>query len=879
VAERDSLAERERALIAQHAEVAATLAEHQRLLREHRDRSLAEKTSLNHEVRGLQHEHHRLRRDFDGMSAYLQRIENSILFRVTRPLSDAKGWVDRNLLGRTPGGAPANTVALSAGVAAADNATPITPTAQPIDVIVPVYRGLADTQRCVRSVLAARNATPFRLIVINDASPEPLLADWLREFAATDARVVLIENDSNLGFVATVNRGMALSDANDVLLLNSDTEVANDWLDRMRRAAYCDRRVGTVTPFSNNATIFSYPKTCSGNALPYGHSTQSLDALFARTLAGEVIDVPTGVGFCMYVRRDCLAQVGLFDVAQFGKGYGEENDFCQRAQKAGWRNLHALDTFVTHSGGVSFGESKNARELAAMETLRRLHPGYERQVHEFVAADAAERFRQRVDLARISAGALPVVLMVMHDREGGTLRHLHELAAWAADRATCLVLTPARGPSVRLQLLSASGNTVADANEGFALTFQLPSEFPALVDCLRALRVGHLHYHHLLGHAAEVMSLPAHLGVAYDFTAHDYYAVCPQISLTGRDNTYCGEEGPAQCGTCLLQSPAPGGVAIAQWRETHGGFVAAARHVLAPSHDAAQRLLRYIPAADVRYAPHDGLVHALPSPLPARLTSPLPAPRALAAGAPLKVVVIGALGPIKGADVLEAVAALAAAQSAPIDLHLIGYAYRSLRTQPRANLTVHGKYDEADLGRLLDWLRPDVVWFPAQWPETYSYTLNACLERGLAVVAPDLGAFSERLSGRAWTWVQSWNSTPADWLRFFVDLRDQHFATGRGPMVTHRMQPISEDIRVKPWSYERDYLAGVAVPDRAATLSDEFLLAHRPQRTAGAAALRHGVKRTLLVTALRLRASPALSRVTKAVPLRWQTRFKSWLQT
>ena len=316
-------------------------------------------------------------------------------------------------------------------------------------------------------------------------------------------------------------------------------------------------------------------------------------------------------------------------------------------------------------------------------------------------------------------------------------------------------------------------------------------------------------------------------------------------------------------------------MSIAQWRETYGGFVAAARHTLVPSRDAAYRVLRYAPAADVRYAPHDGLAAAV--------AMPAPAMRVLAADAPLKIVVIGALGPIKGADLLEAVAALAAAQSAPLDLHLIGHAYRSLRTQPRTRLTVHGKYDEADLGRLLDWLQPDLVWFPAQWPETYSYTLNACLERGLAVVAPDLGAFAERLSGRTWSWLQPWNTTSADWLRFFVAVREQHFATGRGPAVTHRMQPISvaavDDHRIKSWSYERDYLAGVAVPDRAATLSAEFLMAHRPQRSAGADALRHGVKRTVLRAALRLRAAPALRRVSQAVPLRWQTRFKSWLQT
>ena len=678
------------------------------LLSMQRDHLLQQKQLLLDEQTALRGQHDQLRNDYAELAAHLHDIKRSRLFRMTRPLSHLKGWVDRTFLGR--GVAPAQAAAAVVG-------TPMTPTSGPVDVIVPVYRGLAETRLCLESVLAARNDGSYRLIVINDASPEPELTAWLRELQHRDERVVLVENEHNLGFVGTVNRGMAMSESHDVILLNSDTEVANDWLDRLKRAAYSDIRVGTVTPFSNNATICSYPRFCRDNTVPAGYDTASLDALFARTLAGQTVDVPTGIGFCMYVRRDCLAQVGLFDVEQFGKGYGEENDFCQRAQKAGWRNLHALDTFVLHSGGVSFGASKNAREIAAMETLRRLHPAYEQQVHRFIGLDPARQARQAVDLARVSAAGKPVVLLVMHDREGGTLRHMHELAEWFRRDAVFFVLKPARGPSVQLDLWGES--------EGFQLSFRVPSELPALVEALRGLGVGHVHFHHLLGHPSEVFALPAHLGVRYDFTAHDYHTVCPQISLTRLDNAYCGEEGVDQCRRCLVRSPAPGGVSIEQWRETHGSLIAGARHVLVPSHDAAQRFLRYAPSADVRYAPHDELL--------TNARKPVPSPRVLPADGALKVVVMGALSQIKGADLLEDVATLAAQTSAQIDFHLLGYGYRSLRSRPRANLTVHGQYDDADLGRLLDWLQPDVIWFPAQWPETYSYTLSACLEHGLPV--------------------------------------------------------------------------------------------------------------------------------------------------
>jgi GT2 family glycosyltransferase len=115
------------------------------------------------------------------------------------------------------------------------------PSPAPVDVIVPVYRGLGDTRCCIESVLSSPVRTAFRLVLINDCSPEPEVSAYLRTLPTRDARVLLLENEQNLGFVGTVNRGMALDGARDVLLLNSDAEVANDWLDRIRAAAYSGR--------------------------------------------------------------------------------------------------------------------------------------------------------------------------------------------------------------------------------------------------------------------------------------------------------------------------------------------------------------------------------------------------------------------------------------------------------------------------------------------------------------------------------------------------------------------------------------------------------------------------------------------------------------
>ncbi|MDC2857548.1 MULTISPECIES: methyltransferase domain-containing protein [unclassified Delftia] len=812
---------------------------------QHRNALLEDSHQSQSKERAIwQQEATRVQRDFARLEQHLRDIENSTVFRATRPLVHAKMRIDR-LLGRTSVPAPV-----------LHTPVPQPMPQQPVDVIVPVYRGLDDTRNCIESVLASPCRTHWQLVVINDASPEPEVTAWLREKAAQEPRITLLENEENLGFVGTVNRGMALNTAHDVLLLNSDTVVANDWLDRIRQAAYGDARIASVTPFSNNATICSYPRFCEGNDLPPGMDTAAIDALCARTNPGQVVDVPTGVGFCMYIRRDSLNAVGLFDTEHFGKGYGEENDFCQRAAAAGWRNLHLLDTFVLHTGGVSFGESKSPRERAAMETLRRLHPRYEADVMAFVQADPARTARLALDVARLQAEAAqqPVVLAVLHDRAGGTVRHVRELAQFLQGKALFLMLSPAAGGVVVLRR--------AEEKEAFELAFRINDQMEELVQALRQLGVVHVHYQHLLGHSEAILDLPARLGTAHDFTAHDFYTYCKNISLTGIDNRYIVPPRAGECGCCEPTDTAPYAGTVAQWRHRNALLLNNARHVLAPSQDTASRIAGFVPGARVQAVAHTDM--------PAQL--PTPTARTLAATAPLKIVVLGAMSAIKGADVLEAVAIEAAKRGAPVEFHLLGYGYRSLQTQPRARLTVHGGYKEEELPALLEWLQPDLAWFPAQWPETYSYTLSACLAAGLPIVAPDIGAFPERLAGRDWSWVMPWDASTAQWLDFFAQIRERHFIEGQLPQ-----QPAATgSAAAQPGAafYGDGYLQGLQPRDQALLqpLDAAFLATHRLQRQD------HAARSGALILLAHLRSLPILRGVARRIPAHWQRRVKNWLQ-
>ena len=269
----------------------------------------------------------------------------------------------------------------------------------PIDVVIPIYRGRLETLRCLLSVLTAKVKIAHEPVVINDASPDPVLCRALRRLAAAGL-VTLIEHSTNQGFVKSANRGLRVHPDRDVLLLNADTEVFDGWLDRLHRSALQRPNVGTVAPLSNNATICSYPERGFDNPYPLELDSRELDALAAQVNEGISVLAPTSVGFCMLLRRTCLDDVGYFDEDAFSPGYGEENDFSQRASRRGWVHLIAADVFVRHWGARSFRGEKGHHMTAAKAVIARRYPSYRQQIATFDAADPLADARQRLDWGR-----------------------------------------------------------------------------------------------------------------------------------------------------------------------------------------------------------------------------------------------------------------------------------------------------------------------------------------------------------------------------------------------------------------------------------------------------------------------------------------------
>jgi len=248
-----------------------------------------------------------------------------------------------------------------------------------VAIVVPIYDAPALVERCIESVLA-RTTGRARLILIDDASPDPAIAPLLARYASR-ARVTVLRNAANSGFTATANRGIAEAQRADVVLLNADTEVGPNWLTGLRRAAACAADIATVTAVSDNAGAFSVPELERENAWPASWTFEQASRALWHDAGTAYPELPTGNGFCLYIRRAIVDEIGLLDEAAFPQGYGEENDFCQRASARGYRHVIAGNVYVRHERSASFGHERRAKlGDAGMAVLRERWPNYERDV-------------------------------------------------------------------------------------------------------------------------------------------------------------------------------------------------------------------------------------------------------------------------------------------------------------------------------------------------------------------------------------------------------------------------------------------------------------------------------------------------------------------
>ena len=263
-----------------------------------------------------------------------------------------------------------------------------------VTILVPVYNAYQETRDCLESLARTIDLKTARVLILDDASTDERIGPLLEKFAQREG-FTLITQEKNIGYTANINAGVKNAGNDDIILLNSDTIVTPGFVEGLQRAAYAKDKTGTATAMGDNAGAFSFPVCNEPNPKPVGISHDDYAAaILERTKECRPVDVPTGSGFCLYIRRALIDEIGLFDEKGFPRGYGEENDFCMRGMRAGWGHVISPYAYVFHVRSASFGDEREMLIDGAVEAVTKRYPEYPGKVKEAFASEDMAALRK-----------------------------------------------------------------------------------------------------------------------------------------------------------------------------------------------------------------------------------------------------------------------------------------------------------------------------------------------------------------------------------------------------------------------------------------------------------------------------------------------------
>ncbi|NPD21306.1 glycosyltransferase [Alterinioella nitratireducens] len=600
------------------------------------------------------------------------------------------------------------------------------PLDSPVTIVLPVYNVFHLLPEVLGRVEDNTDLL-WHLIVIEDCSTDDRVRPFLRDWTGARAdRVTLLENPRNLGFIGSVNKGLkqALKQDNPVILLNSDALVPWGWASRLIAPILRDETVASVTPMSNDAELMTVPQISTRCPLVPGEG-DALDAL-ARRFDGRAIlpEAPTGVGFCMALNPDFLARVPGFDT-DFGRGYGEEVDWCQKTRALGGRHLGLANLFVEHRGGESFGsEAKQALLRRNGAILSGRYPEFDREVQEFIRNDplVAPRLALAVGLlAERAEGPVPIYLA--HSLGGGAEHFLQRgISEDLARGQGSIVLRVGGAERFQLEIRLPSGQVAGTTNN---LSY--------VKELLHPIRARRIVYSCGVGDLDPV-GLPdilrdlcrAHTGDRIEVLFHDFLPVSPSYCLLDGDGIYRGPVTPDRADPAHVATRPDGTrVSLVEWQGKWGAVLESATRITVFSENSRDHVLAAWPGLErkLRVRPHELL-----APVP-RLSAP--------DGGKTVIGVLGNIGYQKGAGLVEDLGRHLR-KDPSMSLVLVGNIDPSF-SLPR-QVTIHGDYRLDQIGDLVARYGITCWLIPSIWPETFSYTTHEALATGLPVHAFDIGA-------------------------------------------------------------------------------------------------------------------------------------------
>lgn len=644
-----------------------------------------------------------------------------------------------------------------------------------IDIIIPIYNAYEYTSECIKSILKYTDLNKHTLVLINDKSPDEKILPMLQKYVENnkDKNIVLLDNEQNLGFVGTVNKGMQYSN-NDVILLNSDTEVTKNWIEKIQECAYSNEYIATVTPLTNNGTICSVPNFGVDNELPQNMNLDEYAEMIEKISKNRYPQLTTGNGYCLYIKRNVIKEVGLFDIDTFGKGYGEENDFCYRALDLGYTNVLCDNTFIYHKGTQSFTkENATASRMELIEEhmklLRAKHPVYVQRTDMFIAnnplKDIQENIRMNIELFHKKK-----ILYLVNEWEenmemtGGTSLHIKDIIfSNRENNIASFVLAPDKYDLQRFKLYLYTekigkeiANFKTDLGQYGLMNYTNQSYKKMIEDLFETFQFDILHVHHFLFQTFDAIDVAKQNNVYSIITLHDLYMSCPSINMVYEDK-FCENNPNRDCSKCLHARYGVNADVLENWRNTCKKVLEKFDKILVPSENTKKQFKKVYQNLEIEVVEHGTeRIELKEGEKPQKDKNTF------------DIAFVGAMAPHKGSNILKQL--IRENKNTNIKIHLIGKSEDSELRNHKENYIYHGKYTRGELPKLLIENQIDLVCIFATWPETYSYTLTETYMAKVPVITFDIGAVADRIKQDKLGYIVPFNEEPKKILEKIVEI-------------------------------------------------------------------------------------------------------------
>jgi O-antigen biosynthesis protein len=611
-------------------------------------------------------------------------------------------------------------------------------TSKPIDIIIPVYNGFEFLEPLINSIIK-NTSMVYRIFMCDDKSSDERVLPLLKKLKDSNpsVNITILENELNLGFIKTVNKLVKYTN-NHFVLLNTDTELPPSWIERLMYPIFEMKNIASTTPFTNAGTICSFPNYLEDNPIFEDMNVEKLDNYFQYVnFEKTFIEIPTGVGFCMGVNKTLVTKIGMFDEI-FGKGYGEENDWCQRAIKNGYKNLHVTNLFVYHKHGGSFPSEEKQRLISKnLTVLNQKHSTYDKEVQELVERNELENLRTLIQI-KIKNDDLFTTLILDHGLGGGANQYIDENIEKKVKLSQMIIL-------IRYDF-----NVFNVFNIQFIITNMnykySSSKLSNIFKFLSIFNINEIFLNSLVSYPNiketinEIINLKNVTKSKIILPIHDFFPICPSFTLLNRKMNYCGVPSDFKvCTDCLNNDYNKSEFKIFEkeanienWRNSWIKIIEITDEILCFSNSSKEIFLKAYPNNEEK-------INILPHDISGRYKN------IYNSNKKIDKRIIGILGGInepKGANIIKDLVKYIDDNRLNVKVIVIGQISIPLKSN---SFEVTGRYDKKDLPEIVTKLNITEFLVPSICPETYSYTTDEIMQMGYPLIVFDLGAPAERV--------------------------------------------------------------------------------------------------------------------------------------